>query len=176
MANLETAKVFVTTYSIYNQGRQFANENTGFWVEVDGIDFEEINTRLDLADPACNGDHEIMFTDFEGFPDCFYSESSINFEALEEYLAWEDHQQEAFVALVENGYSVKEARKAVFFEEVHYICGTIEDYVWENSYDLFGIDNKAHYAGYIDWEMLTRDFEMNESIFETNSGFVWVRH
>jgi len=78
-----TAKIFLTDYASYNNGTQF---EFGHWVELsDFSDADELNDYIINHFEECGiEDPEIMITDFEGFPEAFYSES-MNFEALYNY-------------------------------------------------------------------------------------------
>lgn len=75
---LTTAKLFVTDYASYNEGKQF---KFGHWVELnDFTDAEEFNEYLTNHFNNVVGlqDFEPMYTDFEGFPASLYSESLSN--------------------------------------------------------------------------------------------------
>jgi len=77
-----TAKLFVTDYASYNEGKQF---EFGHWVDLtEFADAEEFNTYITthFNDVVGLQDFEPMYTDFEGFPDSLYSES-MNDEELE---------------------------------------------------------------------------------------------
>lgn len=84
-----SAKIFLTDYASYNNGSQF---EFGHWVELsDFSDAEELNEYIvnhfaecDEESPLDSPREEVMITDFEGFPEAFYSES-MNFESLYNY-------------------------------------------------------------------------------------------
>ena len=69
-ATTTTAQIYVSTYAKYNNGSLY-----GEWVDLskflDADDFMEYIAELhnDEEDP------EFMFQDYEGFPECYYSES-----------------------------------------------------------------------------------------------------
>lgn len=69
-----TAKLFVTDYASYNDGKQFEH---GHWVDLtDFDDADGFNEYLkEHFEKAGINDPEPMFTDFEGFPSSYYSES-----------------------------------------------------------------------------------------------------
>ncbi len=81
------AKIFLTDYASYNNGTQF---EFGHWVGLsDFNDAEELNDYIinhfeecDEKSPLDSPREEIMITDFEGFPDSLYSESSMDFDKL----------------------------------------------------------------------------------------------
>jgi len=89
-----TAKIFLTDYASYNDGSQF---EFGHWVELnDFSDADELNEYISEHFKKCDkisplDDYgsireEIMITDFEGFPEEFYSESGCNFEQIYKYI------------------------------------------------------------------------------------------
>lgn len=93
-----TARIYCGTFAKYNSGSSIA----GKWLTLaDYADREEFleacrEIHADEADP------ELMFQDFEGFPRCWYCESSAPPEILWEYLALEEEEAEAFAAYAEN--------------------------------------------------------------------------
>ena len=85
--------VFVTTYSLYNNGDQFKNNYTGFWITVQELqDNEElIESSFDIQDPTQAQSHEYMYTDYDCFPESMYSESHIDIDAI---LDWNDYSDD----------------------------------------------------------------------------------
>lgn len=85
------ARIFLTDYGSYNEGTQF---EFGHWVSLDRFaDADQLNAYIskhfkeaDKKRPLGFGSirEEIMITDFEGFPEAFYSEC-MDFEPLYEY-------------------------------------------------------------------------------------------
>jgi len=86
-----TAKLFVTDYASYNEGKQFEH---GHWVDLsDFSNADDFNEYLENHFEECGiEDPEPMFTDFEGFPDSFYSESmsANDLEKLYDFLNLDD--------------------------------------------------------------------------------------
>jgi hypothetical protein len=86
-----TAKIFLTDYASYNNGSQF---EFGHWVELsDFSDAEELNDYIinhfeecDKESPLDSPREETMITDYEGFPEDFYSESGCDFEKIFKYI------------------------------------------------------------------------------------------
>jgi hypothetical protein len=69
------AKLFLTDYASYNEGKQF---EYGHWVELnDFLDVDDFNEYVNTHFTERVGvtDYEPMYTDFEGFSDFLYSES-----------------------------------------------------------------------------------------------------
>ena len=87
----DTAKLFVTDYASYNEGNQFIH---GHWVDLsDFSSADEFQEYLENHFFECGiEDPEPMFTDFENFPDSFYSESmsSTEFEKLFDFINLDD--------------------------------------------------------------------------------------
>ena len=118
----DEAKIFLTDYSSYNNGSQF---EFGHWVDLSDFDSaEELNEYIlnhfkecDEKSPLDSPREEIMITDFEGFPDAFYSEC-MSFEPLYEFLDRADscgYSEDVVNAFVSIGtYSVKDV--AAFFD------------------------------------------------------------
>jgi hypothetical protein len=103
MTNTTTApRLFVTDYASYNSGQQFKH---GHWVDLsDFSDADEFNEYLEQHfEKAGINDPEIMFTDFEGFPKTFYSESydTGSIENIFKYMeaGFEDFDDSEWVAL-----------------------------------------------------------------------------
>ena len=92
---MTTAKLFLTDYASYNEGKQF---EFGHWIDLDqftdGAELEEyITNHLEEADKKSPLDEfttreEPMFTDFEGFPENLYAESlcSTDLQKIYDYI------------------------------------------------------------------------------------------
>ena len=80
-----TAKVFLTDYASYNEGKQF---EYGHWVELDQFSDEyELQEYIDNHfKEAGIEDPEPMFTDFEGFPKQFYDESGCEWDKIFKFI------------------------------------------------------------------------------------------
>jgi hypothetical protein len=112
----ETPRIFVTDYASYNNGTQF---EFGHWVDLDDHSdadalaeyitnhFKECDKKSPLGFGCIR--EELMITDFEGFPRNFYSESSMDFEALYEYLALDEETQCKVAFLIDDGEDIEYA-------------------------------------------------------------------
>lgn len=88
-----TAQIFLTDYASYNNGTQF---EFGHWVDLSQFsDAEELNDYIvehfaecDEKSPLPCGSkrEETMITDYEGFPEEFYSESGCNWDKIFKYI------------------------------------------------------------------------------------------
>lgn len=91
MTTTETApRIFLTDYASYNNGTQF---EFGHWVDLSEFnDADQLNEYIlnhfaeadekSPLDEYGSKREEIMITDYEGFPESLYSESSMDFEKI----------------------------------------------------------------------------------------------
>jgi hypothetical protein len=156
------ARIFLTDYASYNNGTQF---EFGHWVDLsDFSSANELNEYIenhfaeaDEKSPLDSPREEIMITDFEGFPKALYSESSMNFEALYEYLNLEDDDKIKVSFIIEQG------------ESLEYAMGKYEDIYLTEWYENFKYDmfemyypeaeksiNNCDYA-YIDYDRFVKE-------------------
>ena len=121
----DNAKIFLTDYASYNNGTQF---EFGHWLDLDQFgDSEELNNYITKhfkeADKKSPLDQygstreETMITDFEGFPESFYSEC-MDFDSLFEYFDRAEschHDNEVIKAFADLGnYKLEDTEE--FFE------------------------------------------------------------
>lgn len=122
------AKLFLTDYASYNNGTQF---EFGHWVDLEqfsdadefmeyiGNHFKEADEKSPL--PCGSKREEIMFTDYEDFPESMYSEcmSYKEMETLFEYLNLDGDDKAKYVFLIEQGFSHSDAISK--YEDVYLI-------------------------------------------------------
>jgi len=106
MTTTSTAQVFLTDYASYNNGTQF---EFGHWVELSQFsDADELQgyisnhfAECDKKSPLDSPREETMITDFEGFPEEFYSESGCNWEKIFKYIEidWENKSDDEKISL-----------------------------------------------------------------------------
>jgi antirestriction protein len=169
------AKVFLTDYASYNNGTQF---EFGHWVDLEQFnDAEEFNDYItnhfeeaDEKSPLDSPREEIMITDFEGFPDEFYSET-MNFDKLFEFFERSEscyYEKEIIEAFADLGnYKIEDVD--TFFDALE------ESYSGEFNSDEDFAEDFAEQTGVeisnswphncIDWERAARDLmqDYNES-------------
>lgn len=131
------ARIFLTDYASYNEGTQF---EFGHWVDLSNFsDEEELRIYMDEHFEKCDKKRplfcgtpreEIMITDYEGFPENLYSESSMNYEKVFEWLNMEEHEREALNVALEIFCTYEEA-----FEQRKNLCY----FSYENSSDVYSI-------------------------------------
>jgi hypothetical protein len=103
-----TAQFFLTDYASYNNGTQF---EFGHWVDLSQFsDAEELNEYIvdhfaecDEKSPLPCGSkrEETMITDYEGFPEEFYSESGCDWGKIFKYIEidWENLDDSGKISL-----------------------------------------------------------------------------
>lgn len=174
-ATATTPQIFLTDYASYNNGTQF---EFGHWVDLTQFsDADELNEYIvnhfaecDNESPLDSPREEIMITDFEGFPEAFYSES-MSFDSLYNYFErcescdLDNEIIEAFASL--GNYKVTDIDE--FFDALE------ESYCGQFSSDIDFAEDMAEQTGVeistawphncIDWERAARDlmFDYYES-------------
>lgn len=150
------ARIFLTDYASYNEGNQFKN---GHWVDLsDFSDQDELQEYIDKHfEMAGIEDPEIMITDYEGFPECYYSESGMDFEKLYEFINMDDDDRQMLTMYAEaTGYGIEDVTledandkfhgtadsEANFAEQMAEECGEIPEGIsswividWEASWN-----------------------------------------
>ncbi len=152
-----TARIFVTTYSIYNNGLQFKSNKHGFWLDVCDYDEDQLIENFNEVDPSCFNDHELMFTDYEGFPSSLYSESSLDIEAIQSYDLLDDDQKEIIELLLDNHYC-KTVQDAIDkLDDCYIFDGDLTDYAIQYCEDCGLKVEDSFLSNYIDYESMGRD-------------------
>jgi len=151
--------IYVGTYHKYNCGSLF-----GKWFDLTDFDDKSDFMEACHALHANESDPELMFQDWEGIPDKFASESSVDWAFIEAYKrAVDDGKDEAFVAWVEfTGECDYDA-----FEDAW--CGEAaseEDYAYDYVQE-HGLLNEVPESlrGYFDYDAYGRDMFMNGLVF-----------
>ena len=162
--------VYCGTYRKYNEGSLF-----GAWLDI--TKFSNYDEFIDVCRQLHEDekDPELMFQDYDSFPDSLYCESCMGedtFDKIIEYAELDDDDKEAFDDYLDNGhdYNIERFRDAY--------CGK-----WESKVDFaqhiidecYDIDKAmGSLAFYFDYEAYARDlfmsdFEMGENnhVFRT---------
>lgn len=159
-----TPRVYVGTYHKYNCG-----SIAGKWIDLDdypdSTEFYDACREIHRDEP----DPEIMFQDFEGFPESFYSESSIDDDVFE-WIELDDDQKDIVEAYRDNIDS-----EATFETALDKFCGRYddaEDYAYEyvESTGMFS-DVPETIQSYFDYKAFGRDLVTNMSFVEHNGEF-----
>ena len=165
-----TARLYVGTYAKYNAG-----SIKGAWLNLE--DYGDRDAFL----AACaelhkdEGDAELMFQDFEGFPRSFYSESSVPAE-LFDWLELDEDDRE-LLEVYQNAFyadaTIEQAREA--------FCGKYDSEAdWAAQYleDTGGLqDVPEHLQNYIDFDAYGRDARIGgDMVFARHDGELWAFH
>lgn len=163
-----TARIFVTTYGLYNNGFQFANDKTGYWIDCSDYDAEKVfDSMLEQEQLLIDEDQtdvEIMFTDYECFPESLYSESGIDFDLIATWEGLEDEQQTIVEALVDHGLCSDLTEALTKLEDCYIFEGTRGDYAQETTEGCSDIPD--YLQNYIDWDAMGRDMEIDGNMTE----------
>jgi hypothetical protein len=163
----ESPRLFLTDYASYNNGTQF---EFGHWVDLDDFaDADEFmqycTDHLAEADaksplPCGSEREEIMFTDYENFPRCLYSESCNpkDLEAIYEWVNMEGDHKRNLTFLLEDGQDMKYALSIIDHVNMH------EDHGRQTIYELFSelypeadkADDQCEYLS-IDYDRFKRE-------------------
>lgn len=145
-----TARLYVGTYAKYNNG-----SIAGAW-----LDLEQFKDKDEFL-TACaelhkdEDDPELMFQDFEGFPERFYSESGIS-DDLFEFLALDDDDRKMLAAYIDGSgnesATIEEAQEAFMGE-----FKNDEDFAWELTESVGDIPRDLPSYIVIDWEATARN-------------------
>lgn len=143
-----TMSVYVGTYKKYNEGSLF-----GSWLELDKFSDKDDFIEACLELHKDEEDPELMFQDWEGIPDDFISECSID-ETIWELLGMDDDRLEAAKAYIDWMGSWD----ADDFEDKY--CGhydSFREYVEQYFDDCIAHEIPECYHGYFDMDALERD-------------------
>lgn len=163
------AKVYVGTYHKYN------GSIAGKWLDLedysDYAEFLEACSKLhsDESDP------ELMFQDFEDFPERWYSESGIDPKVWEWLELGDDDQREIAQALIDYGFEWGEFD----IDECNIIDRNISEhdvdstvgYYWLFESGCYEIPDNLSY--YIDCEKFGRDVVLEGTYLLTESGILF---
>lgn len=163
------ARLFVTTYGLYNEGRQFESDETGFWFDVEDKDMSELVDHF--VDNELDEDPELMFTDYEDFPSELYGESlaESDYMKIREYAELDDTEKEGYEFLVDHmGYEHDSAiRKA---DEVRFSDQSPKDYAYDFIEECYNVHSWI--MGHIDFESVAHELMMDNHIIEYEDKIV----
>lgn len=154
---MSEARIFLTDYASYNNGTQF---EFGHWVDLDQFGSadelqEYIKSHFEQADkksplPCGTQREEIMITDFEGFPDKFYSEC-MDFKPLFDYFDLDEDQRLRTDINIELGRDEDD-------EDTFWIEGSTRE--WKDVYEAYemvsGEIKETPYFSF-DWEHYAKE-------------------
>lgn len=150
--------VYCGTYRKYNEGSIF-----GAWLDI--AKFDDYDEFIDVCRQlhADEEDPELMFQDYEGFPESLYCESCMGegtFDKILEYAKLDDDDKEAFEDYLDYGHDYDIER----FREAY--CGkwdSKEDFAQHIVSECYDIERTmGSLASYFDYEAFARDLFMSD--------------
>ncbi len=163
------ASLFVTTYKLYNEGRQFESAFTGFWLDVEAYDYDDL-TELFIGNKV-DEDPELMFTDYEDFPKELYGESlsEKDYQKIKEYAELDDTHKEGYEFLVDHmGYEHDLAISKA--DEVCFDDQSPKDYAYDYVEECYNVT--PWLMGHLDFESIANELLMANHIIEWNNKLV----
>lgn len=162
--------VYVGTYHKYASGSLF-----GMWMDLTKFyDYEEF---MDACRALHNDeeDPEFMFQDYEGFPEDWYSESSLDedtFDLIQKYVDLDDDKKDAFEAFMECKSSGRDAEVFEDFEDRYQgEFDSEEDFARYIADECCMLDNVPdNIKQYFDYEAFARDLFMEYTYW---NGYVF---
>ena len=156
--------VYCGTYRKYNEGSLY-----GMWVDLttfaDYGEFVNFCSRLH----ADEQEPELMFQDFENFPEQWYCESCMSaetFDRIQEYASLDVEKREAYEAYLENRNGTLEDFEERYCSYWQYP----EDFAEELFRDCYDIPKYLEF--YIDWSAVWRDLRMGGD-YEEVGGYIF---
>ena len=168
-SSLGHPSVYVGTYRKYNDGDLF-----GMWVDM--VACGDYGTFMEVCHMlhADEEDPELMYQDYENFPESWYSESGIDedtFDKIIKFAELDEDDQEAYEAFVD---SFSEDDFDTFKERYMGKWDSEEawaEHIIDECYDLIGM--MGHLASYFDYKAYARDLFIDDYYF--TDGFVFRR-
>lgn len=162
------ARVYVGTYAKYNDGNLY-----GAWLDLEDYDYEEFieackELHKDEHDP------ELMFQDYEGFPDEYYNESSINPEVWD-WLELDDSERDLVDSYLKgfgrcHGDSLKDVLRRAWDAYLGEYS-SFEDFVEEYIDDVGLLDSiPENLQRYFNVKAYARDVQYDYTIVEVEGG------
>lgn len=168
-------KVYVGTYGKYASGYL-----DGEWVDLTKFDSYEDFLKHCNEIHKDESDQELMFQDYEGFPSCYYHESSLDPELWDYMNVIKEHDKDMVDAILEDGYSLSDLEDAYYYKD----CQTMGDVVaemvsemgfeafsketWENAFDY------DHFGRELQWDMDDEELESYEGMSDQEIGEQYV--
>lgn len=169
VATMDTApSVYVGTYAKYNNG-----DLTGEWVDLTQFSSKEEFLRYCHELHNDESDPEFMFQDYEGFPEEYYSESSID-ERIWDYIEkCKEYDQGVVDAILENGDSLDDVDDAIVYPD----CVDMTDVAIEMVKQMGGLETLGQETlqNYFDWQSFGRDLGYEGTFIPYDGGYIEIR-
>lgn len=162
----ESPALYVGTYHKYNCGSIF-----GAWIDLTAcVDYEEF---MDVCHRlhADEDDPELMFQDFQYFPERWYSESGLTEEVFDKITFWyglTEKEQEAY----EDFMWLFQDEDYQHFKE-KWVCDTKSEaaFAQEQAQELYPEFANSYLASFVDWERYAE--ELFSTDYEYSNGHVY---
>jgi antirestriction protein len=145
-----TQQIYVGTYSKYNNG-----SIKGAWVDL--TQFSDADEFIDHIKELHSDeeDPEFMFQDYEGFPECYYSESmsDIELNQLFDYLNMDEDDRKLLKMYAEaTGYGIEDITLTDAQDKFHGIADSEADFAEQIAEECGEIPKNLPSWIIIDWE------------------------
>lgn len=166
MANDDSPRVYVGTYAKYNNG-----DLTGQWVDLD--QFSDYDDFIEYCKEEIHGDQEdpeLMFQDYEGFPEQYYGESSLDPELWDYIDKINEYDKEDIDAILDYGHNIDQIEDFIIVEG--YDDSDLGTYVVNDIDGGVGNLDQNTLENYFDYDGYGRDIRINsQSCFNKNGKF-----
>lgn len=145
-----TPRIYVGTYAKYNDG-----SIAGKWLNLEDYAGAEEFMQACQELHADEEDPEFMFQDYEGFPECFYSEStsSSEIEKLYEFISMDEDDRKLIEMYAEaTGYSIDEINLSDAQDAFHGTADGEADFAERMAEECGNIPKDLPSWIVIDWE------------------------
>jgi antirestriction protein len=166
-AGNSSPQVYVGTYAKYNSG-----SIDGAWLNLNDYSNKEEFLKACYELHKDEEDPEIMFQDFEGFPESYYYESSLS-DKLWDWLALDD-QEKKILEVYLSGMGDKDISIDEVKDRYDGVYDSKSDWAYEFMEDTGG-PSPEQTETYFDYEAYARDCELSGDIdFISHDGKVFV--
>ena len=155
-----TPKVYVGTYAKYNSGSL-----EGKWVDLTDFDNDDDFLEKCYEIHSDEEDPELMFQDYECFPEKYYSESHIDPEVWEYIEQVEDYDKDVVDAILDDGNDLSAVDDAIVYPECYFMRDVAYQLVDEMGYEAFTPEtwedafDYDHFGREIQWDMDSDEVE-----------------
>ena len=164
----EHPAVYVGTYRKYNEGSLF-----GAWLDI--TKFEDYDEFISVCKflHRDEEDPELMFQDYECFPESWYSESCMDedtFNKIKEYGELDDDKQEAYRIYIDGGLGEEDIDS--FNDAYMGKYDSEEDYAYEVINECYNIEQMmGGLSSYFDYKAYARDLFIDDYYFDNGHVF-----
>lgn len=161
----ETPKIYVGTYSKYNNG-----SINGQWIELTSDKEAFYETCKELH--ADEVDPELMFQDFENFPKNLYSESDISKSLINymEILESGDISKQILDDYIAE-FDFNESTSLNDILDVYVSSESFSDFCYEMAQEMIPSDASDFLTRYFDYEMFEKDMSCDYTVSENGHIF-----